>query len=213
MLEYYRHYFTDKRFLLTACVAVLGLALSLVVNYYAGTYAVRSASNSVTDIILNNTPVFNVDGIFINGAIVFWIFVCILLARDLQKMPFTFKSIALFVILRSVFVSLTHIAPFPVQSPVVIGYLLRDITFGADLFFSGHTGLPYLLALIFWEHRLIRWLFLCCSVLFGVVVLLGHLHYSIDVLSAFFITYSIFHIAERLFVSDRRLFYHGLLRQ
>ena len=41
---------------------------------------------------------------------------------------------------------------------------------------------------------------------FGVVVLLGHLHYTIDVASAFFITYSIYHIAEWAFGKSKKMF-------
>jgi prolipoprotein diacylglyceryltransferase len=52
----------------------------------------------------------------------------------------------------------------------------------------------------------IRTLFLAASVVFGVIVLLSHLHYSIDVFSAFFITYSIYHIAIKLFRKDYEFF-------
>jgi hypothetical protein len=79
---------------------------------------------------------------------------------------------------------------------------------GDDLFFSGHTGFPYLMALIFWNTKPLRWLFLAASIFFGGAVLLGHLHYSIDVFSAFFITYGIFNIAIRLFKNDFNFFSH-----
>ena len=55
--------------------------------------------------------------------------------------------------------------------------------FGADLFFSGHTGMPFLLALIFWDWRRVRYMFLFISVACAIIVLAG-LHYSIDVCSA-----------------------------
>jgi hypothetical protein len=42
--------------------------------------------------------------------------------------------------------------------------------------------------------------------MFGVIVLLSHLHYSIDVFAAFFITYSIYHIALKLFDRDYEFF-------
>ena len=84
---------------------------------------------------------------------------------------------------------------------------MEKFAFGGDLFFSGHTGLPFLMALIFWDNKYLRWIFILTSVMFATVVLLAHLHYSIDVLSAFFITYTIFHIALFLFKKDRRLFF------
>ncbi len=206
----YRAYFCNKQFLLTFGLALIMLGGSLWVNFYAGTYATERASSPVTDLILNNTPVFDLDGIFIYGAVVFWCFVSILLLYQPQYIPFTLKSIALFIIIRSLFISLTHIGPFPDQTALPPDNLLEDITFGGDLFFSGHTGLPFLMALIFRKTYYLRILFTATAVFFGIVVLLGHLHYSIDVLSAFFITYTIYHIAEFLFKKDRVLFYEGL---
>jgi hypothetical protein len=203
-------YLKDKRYLMSAVASFLLLCVSLIVNYYAGTYATNRASNSVTDLILDNTRVYDLDGVFIYGTIVFWIFVGVLLIRRPDVLPFTLKSVALFTIIRAFFITLTHIGPFPTQIAVDPGVLMSKFTFGGDLFFSGHTGLPFLLALVFWQKPLLRYFFIASSIGFGTVVLLAHLHYSIDVLSAFFITYSIFHIAEFLFKRDRKLFYSGL---
>jgi len=46
---------------------------------------------------------------------------------------------------------------------------------------------------------------LAASLIFGAAVLFGHLHYSIDVFAAFFITYAIFHIAQKFFPKDYKL--------
>ena len=112
---------------------------------------------------------------------------------------------ALFLLIRAVFISLTHIAPSPIdpQNPAPF---LNSIFHGGDLFFSGHTGLPFLAALAFWHIPPWRMFFLASALFFGTIVLLGHYHYSIDVLAALFITHGVFQIACWLFRSDYTLF-------
>ncbi len=210
MLKEHKHYFSNKDFLLLAFSSFVLFSVSLVINWYAGVYATAHASNSVTDIILSNTRTFDVDGLFIYGTIAFWTFMFFLCVRDPKIIPFTFAATALFVIVRSLFISLTHIGPFPTQI-VVDSNIISKFAFGGDLFFSGHTGLPFLMALIFWRNIYLRVLFILSAISFGIIVLLAHLHYSIDVLSAFFITYSIYHIAEVLFKKERKIFHEGII--
>lgn len=192
-------------FALSVCISIGFLILSLLVNFYAGTYATISASNSVTDLILDHIPVFNVGGIFVYGSIILCSCILFVLLANPKRIPFTLKTISLFVVVRSLFVTLTHIAPFPNQI-VLKSSLIAHFSFGADLFFSGHTGIPFLIALIFWNNKMLRYTFLGASIFFGVIVLMGHLHYSIDVFSAFFITYGVYHMALYLFKKDRLLF-------
>lgn len=192
--------------------AILLFIVSVFVTHFASKYAAISASNSVEDIILSNTPVFDFEFIFVQGAIMLSLFVVVLCIRFKNTAPFLLKSVSLFIIIRAAFVSLTHIGPFPLKLQLESG-LLDFITSGNDLFFSAHTGLPFLIALIFWNHKYIRFLFLASSVVLGVIVLLSHLHYSIDVFSAFFITYSIYHISIKLFRKDYEFFtFEGLLK-
>ena len=193
------------------------LIISLVVNYNAALYALERASSSVTDIVLSNVPVINVDFLFLYGPILFWAVIFGFCVHDPRKIPFILKNIAVFILIRSFFITLTHIGPFPDHVPTqligsgIISALNASSNFfifstGSDLFFSGHTGLPFLMGLVFWEYKPMRLFGIISAVFFGIIVLLGHLHYSIDVLSAFFITYSIFHITEKLFPQDRALF-------
>jgi hypothetical protein len=114
--------------------------------------------------------------------------------------------VALFVVARSIFVMMTHLGPLPDQTYIEPNSFLEKITFAGDLFFSGHTGLPFLFALMFWDNKYFRYIFLVASFVGGGAVLLGHLHYTIDVFAAFFITYGIFHIARWLFAKDYSLF-------
>ncbi len=52
---------------------------------------------------------------------------------------------------------------------------------------------------------MLRWFFLIATVIGAATVLLGKLHYSIDVFSAFFITFTIFAIAKKIFRKDYEL--------
>ena len=181
------------------------LAFALVINYYAGTYATEKASNPVTDIVLDNIPVFDVDEVFVYGGYTLVALVVLVCLANSRRIPFTVKTIALFYIIRSVFVSLTHIAPFPTHTFIDPTGLSKFFDPGSELFFSGHTGLPFLMALIYWDNKILRTSFVCLSIILGAVVLMGHLHYSIDVLSAFFITYAIYGIAEQIFKKDKAM--------
>jgi membrane-associated phospholipid phosphatase len=60
--------------------------------------------------------------------------------------------------------------------------------------------------LIYWEERVLRIVFIACSIIFAAIVLLAHLHYSIDVASAFFITYAIYHLCLQFFPGYKQIF-------
>ncbi len=191
-----------RRLLYDVGISIILLALSIVSNFYAGNFATENISNPVTDIILDNVPVVNIDFIFVEGPLFLWLFVCLLLIIRPERIPFVFKGLALFLFVRSGFIILTHIAPFPTRSKFDPNELMRAFTFGGDLFFSGHTGAPFLLALMFWKDPRLRFTFLTATALFGAAVLLGHLHYSIDVFAAFFISYGVNDLAMFLFRRD-----------
>lgn len=196
-----------REFVMTVITGAILLLASLVINYLATMYASERVSLPVTDLILSNIRVFDVDFVIIWGAVFLILFTAIVTLYHPQKIPFILKSVALFVIIRSVFISLTHLGPFSPQVAIDPIRIFNYLGFGttADLFFSGHTGQPFLLGLIYWDNKILRNTFFAISAILATSVLLGHLHYSIDVLAAFFITYTIFHIAQRFFAKDWKL--------
>ena len=99
---------------------------------------------------------------------------------------------------------MTHLAPPAAQIYIDPTDYIQQLSHGDDLFFSGHTGFPFLLAIIFWHKKYLRWLFLACTLIGGTAVILGHLHYSIDVFSVLFISFGVFHIAKYLFPQDAK---------
>lgn len=198
----YSEFFSDRRKIMSVVDAFTFLLGSLIVNYFASQYAFVNKGNSVTDIILDNLPVVRMDAGFVVGTLVFLILVTLLVVSHPKKITFVVKSIALFVLVRSLFVTLTHIGPSPLNTLSAPGEIGRAFSSGADLFFSGHTGMPYLFALIYWYNKSLRYIFMICSIIAAAAVLLGHIHYSIDVASAYFITYGIYIIARQLFKKD-----------
>lgn len=190
-------------FILSSGLGLVLLTASLFVNYYAGIYANSKQSNYVSDVILDNLPVYNMNIVFFEGFLLFWILITLILIYKPKNIPFTLKSISLFILIRSVFITLTHLRDYPNEMFIQADSMFKDVfTFGGDLFFSAHTGMPFLMALVFWKYKKLRWLFLFASVFFAATVLLGHLHYSIDVFGAYFITYSIAKLSEYLFEKD-----------
>ncbi|MGH7141009.1 MAG: phosphatase PAP2-related protein [Minisyncoccia bacterium] len=207
LLARYRRAWEQRQFRISLPLSILFFAAAIAANTLAGVYATDVASNSVTDIILSNIPTFDVDGTLVWGVLVFVFIVLFLLLAYPERAPFTFIAIALFFLIRAVFVSLTHIGPYPDHAAIDShSKLILLLWGGGDEFFSGHTGAPFMLALVFWRHKWWRYFFLASSIFFGVMVLLAHWHYSIDVASAFFITYAIYHIAITFFPRERALF-------
>jgi hypothetical protein len=211
IIQRYRVHCSERSFWVSSGFALLAFFLALGINDYATGYATERASNTVTDLILSNTPVFDVSAYFVYGAALLIVFILFVLLLNPNQIPFTLYSLAIFYVTRGVFISLTHLGPFPYHTPVEfstnLGQFLSRIFFGGgDLFFSAHTGAPFLMALIFWRQPLLRYIFLWWSAFFAVVVLLGHIHYSIDVASAFFISFGIYHLTLWLFSKEHALF-------
>jgi hypothetical protein len=202
ILSHASFHIKDKDLIVSSILSILLLCASLFVSYYASLYAAKSASNFVTDIVLSNIPVMDVDGIFMYGPFIMWLVVAGILLHRPKAIPFTLKSISLFILVRSVFITLTHIGPFPTHTVIDQESIVRFFTSDSDLFFSAHTGLPFLMSLVFWHSRPWRYIFMVASIFFGTIVLLGHLHYTIDVAGAFFITYGIYRLAQLAFKRD-----------
>jgi membrane-associated phospholipid phosphatase len=66
-----------------------------------------------------------------------------------------------------------------------------------DLFFSGHTATLFLLFLVS-DKKQLKIIFLLCTVIVGIAVLLQHVHYTIDVFTAPFFAYSSYKIADNI---------------
>jgi hypothetical protein len=201
----YHTLFGSRAYLRSICEGIAFFAASTIAICAAVTYATVHASNYVTDFVLSRVGPYNLRFLFVYGTFTAFVITLGLLAWRPNRVPFALKAMALFLLVRAVFVSLTHMAPSPID-PQKAAPFFNSIFYGSDLFFSGHTGMPFLAALAFWHIPQWRIFYLTLTAFFGSVVLLGHYHYSIDVLAALFITHGVFQVSCWLFAHDYALF-------
>lgn len=202
LLDSHKQYWGEKQFISSILVGILFFAGSLAFNHYTYNYAIREASNSLNDLILDHLPVFNVDFILNEGVMIAIGLLVLALILEPKRLPFVLKSMALFIIIRAIFITLTHFGPPIDRGNLNPEDMMYTLSAGSDFFFSGHTGMPFLLALIFWDNKIVRYVGFAITAIFGSAVILGHFHYSIDVLAAFFISYTILQLSKVFFAND-----------
>ncbi len=188
--------FAQKRFLLFCFLGFLSLAAALYFTGVTSRFADSQPVVSLRDLILDRLPAVNLDFLNTFGFLfVIFAFMAAILIYQPEEIPFVLFSAALFVFVRAAFVAMTHLgAPADILKLSWQTGFLKNLSFTIDLFFSGHTGLPFLAFLVL-RPSLIKKFFLFASLVMGASVLLSHVHYCIDVFAAFFITYAVFKIA------------------
>ena len=87
-------------------------------------------------------------------------------------------------------------AIIPLKDPF-IEFFGGGTTLLRDLFFSGHTSTMFLFFLTSPSKKL-KPIFLSCTILVGYLVLVQHVHYTIDVLAAPFFAYTSYRISRLL---------------
>lgn len=206
LIARYKEFWHNKAIFWETMWSIVIFVLSLAITYFSVVYAnTFSNGNKVQDIILDNIPTFDVNFLFFQGGMIFILLATLIVLYNPKSISFAMKATALFFAIRSLFTILTHLS-----APILATYTYIDFedpvrqalftfTSGNDLFFSGHAGYPFFMAMIFWKDIRFRIFFLAMTIFGSAIVLLGHLHYSIDVFSAFFIGYGIFEISKRIF--------------
>jgi hypothetical protein len=120
-----------------------------------------------------------------------------------RRIPFLAFTISVYLVVRAAFVFLSPIgAPVGMVDMRQMDYLMAKLlgtwTFMNEFIFSGHTGIPFLF-FMFFETRWLKGFMLAGSLTMAVCVLLSRNHYTVDVLAAYLVTYSIYKLSERLY--------------
>lgn len=187
-------------FLLSFLQALSLAAFALTVNYYAVRYATELAGPAVPDIVFRTFPRMEFMWLDSYGALYLEYAILAFAFLRTRSLVFFLKTMAVLILVRDIFVNMTNLG-IPEGTVPTTSFFTQ----GGDLFFSGHTALPIMAALVFWHVPKMRYLLLGIAVLLGVEVLLGRQHYSIDVFAAPFIVYGVYEICRRVFRADYEL--------
>ena len=183
---------------------LIGLSLVLVVvatylDYYSGVYVTEKGGVEVPDLILDHLEPIDLSPLFVYGYIGLVVaLIAYPLLFHIRTLHAVVSQFSLLVVLRSIFMIFTHLETPPDAVPAHFPWIFGQLSFQNDRFFSGHTAIPFLGFFLFKDSP-VRYLFLVGSIVMGIVVLGMHMHYSIDVFSAFFITYCSYRMGMRAF--------------
>ncbi len=182
---------------------VLSVLLTLVfaINFFAGQYATMTAGPSVPDIFdfFSSDSYSSLRNLAIQVHLKWTPFVAVPVLLYFFIF-FPRKSIDFFILeiclisFRALTINLTHLGPV-FNQPLIVN---NDHTFGGDLFFSGHVAYTFLMCLVFRDTPAKYFLILFhCLVTAATIV--GRFHYTIDVIGAYAITYSLYKLTENSF--------------
>ncbi len=186
--------------LLNVVVSLLFLQAAYLTTQFAAMLATRDSTNEVYDVVFAHIP--RIDTSFIHGDVSFFLYDLRLplFLLFITYTPFAAKALASLLLVRAVTINLTNVGMPPGIVPIS-----SDITFGGDLFFSGHVANMVMLGLVFWPIKPLRYFFFAMSIIFGISAVLGHYHYTLDVVAAPFFAYGVFVFCKRVFAKDYRL--------
>lgn len=192
----------EPRFRNKTIIALLLVTIILIMLPTFFAFIEKREGMVLQDFVLDAIPAIDVS---IPTFVVIWSMVLLVFYRIYQN-PRLFLVIAygfiLMCILRVLTISLLPLNPpvgiIALKDPIAnIAYGGNGIFITKDLFYSGHTGNMFLFFLCL-QRKWDKIIALAASFIVGILVLVQHIHYSIDVFAAFIFTYFIYLGAKKL---------------
>jgi uncharacterized membrane protein len=142
---------------------LLGMVTSVLGNHHATTHM----GASVPDIFIWGISSQNMVSYYVGTAITFLIVLGCFIIWKPRTAPFLLFALGMFYLIRSGFIILnTPGFPEGIVGMNTASPFIKEYFFGGDLFFSGHAGAPFLVALALWNyHKIARTVFLAVSTL------------------------------------------------
>lgn len=184
-------------------LSLAALAGAVALTNVADRYVERAGETAGVspDFVLSRLPAVDVTGLYWWGAAAFVAFALgAAFLRERGRLAYLARAYAVLLAARAGLMILTplHIpeGAISVDNGLLYASLGRHLTVHHDLFFSMHTAMPFLGALVFRDRAVA----LACagfSVLMGATVLLLKTHYSLDVAGAYLVTYALYRLQRR----------------
>lgn len=116
-------------------LSIMLMVCALIFQGFAVHYVNHLAGTSVQDLLLDHLPVLDLDILIIQGALLLTLAGTLLAFAKPRYLNFTLQSFAIFIIVRSLLVSLTHLGADPrhlVLDQHTFGYPIYNVLFNAD---------------------------------------------------------------------------------
>lgn len=187
----WRNVARNKKYVATLGLSLLLLFLATQTILWSSQYTEAMPAAPLPDVLHTQLPLVDLGLLatygFILSQVVFFLY---FILKEPQDLPKALTIYSIFVLFRAVFISITTLgAPATrIDDIPIADFVFEGLYFTKDLFPSGHTALPFLGYLLI-KHKTLRRFMLFWSLVMGATVLLLHVHYSIDVLGAFFVAY------------------------
>jgi hypothetical protein len=180
------------------------LAVSYLLMFWVCRYRSGVPFSPGIDLLVRQLPLLDWTGLlsqgyilFLSGFFLYWI------RNDWRRLAYILTATAVMMLVRDVFLLLTPVGPLPGLIPLYTSKLVPGVRgyleFDGELFFSGHTGAPFLYFLLSRRHRALSLICLAVSFANGLGVLLTRNHYAIDVLGAFVIVPTVVTLSRHFF--------------
>lgn len=154
----------------------------------------------LNDILLNYIPAHNVSLLLF---IIIWPVILLSLWRAVNNPAIGYLLLSSFTLLTVFRVFCLYLVPL--NTPlglIVLNDPLSNFFYGSgfitkDLFFSGHTATMFLVYLCL-QKKADKYYALFATIMVAILVLVQHIHYSIDVIAAPLFTYIVFWVAKKI---------------